>query len=207
MVNLSQVKQNDALLDPFCGSGTVLQEAMLRNIENISGSDISEKAIADTGRNLEWLRQKFELTNGTPNLFVSDVKQLQEKISKNSVDVIVTEPYLGPPLRKELTADEMIALIKELEQLYIQAFTAFKSITKPTARIVMVFPLFKTIHGIYVLKILEELESLGFIRINPIPEKVSLFAKVGPTARGSIIYQRSDQRVQREIFIFERKPR
>jgi len=44
---------------------------------------------------------------------------------------------------------------------------------------------------------------MGFSRINPFPENISLFAKIGPTARGSLIYSRPDQKVEREIFIFQ----
>jgi hypothetical protein len=51
------------------------------------------------------------------------------------------------------------------------------------------------------------MEQMGFKRQNPFPENVSLFAKIGPTARGSLIYSRPDQKVEREIFIFQYKKR
>ncbi|MEK7167023.1 MAG: DNA methyltransferase, partial [Patescibacteria group bacterium] len=40
MINLGQIKKDQTILDPFCGSGTILQEANLMGYENIIGSDI-----------------------------------------------------------------------------------------------------------------------------------------------------------------------
>jgi tRNA G10 N-methylase Trm11 len=97
----------------------------------------------------------------------------------------------------------MLDLIQELETLYLAAFKTLASLIKPGGRLVFVFPLFKTVNGIFSLKILEQLEKMGFSRSNPFPETVSLFAKIGPTARGSLIYSRPDQKVEREIFVFK----
>jgi len=42
------------LLDPFCGTGTVLQEALLMGY-SVYGTDLSEKMIKYSKRNLDWL--------------------------------------------------------------------------------------------------------------------------------------------------------
>ncbi|MFA6098003.1 MAG: DNA methyltransferase [Patescibacteria group bacterium] len=208
MINLSQISSGQLLLDPFCGSGTVLQEAMLMGYKNIAGSDISDRAIDDTKNNMEWLAKEYDLPKSNLKLHMTDVKEIYKFFPPNSVDAIVTEPFLGPPLKKNIGVISVLAVIQELESLYLSAFYNFAKITKPTATIIMVFPLYRTPHGIYSLKILEQLEKMGFYRINPIPNKVSLFAKIGPTARGSIIYNRPDQNIEREIFIFKRiKPK
>jgi tRNA (guanine10-N2)-dimethyltransferase len=205
MINLSGAGVNDQLLDPFCGSGTIIQEAILMGFKKIIGSDISQKAINDSKKNIDWLIKKYKLPADKIKLHPVDVKKLDKKIPSNSVDVIISEPYLGPPKQKNISVTDMLALIQELENLYLAAFNAFKKIVKSGGRIIIVFPLFKTKYGIFLLKILEQLEKMGFSRINPLPEKVSLFAKASPTARGSLIYQRPDQKVQREIFIFQRQ--
>lgn len=204
MINLAEVKSDDTILDPFCGSGTVLQEALLAGFQNVIGSDIDSKAVWQTEENLKWLVENYKLARAKYKLIVSDVKNLQAKIAKNSVDTIVTEPFLGPALKGKPTTEKIKKIINELESLYLAAFENFKTILKPHGRIVAVLPLFKTGDGIFTLRILETLEQRGFFRINPIPERASLFAKIGPTARGSMIYQRPDQKVEREIFIFEK---
>jgi len=48
VLNLAKVNKDAIVLDPFCGSGTILTEALVNGYKNIIGSDISEKAVADT---------------------------------------------------------------------------------------------------------------------------------------------------------------
>ena len=204
MINFSKATPEQTLLDPFCGSGTVLQEAALMGFRHLVGSDISAKAIEDTKKNLNWLEKNYHVTPAV-RLHHSDVKKLEDKISPHSIDAIVTEPYLGPTINRNISVINMLAITQELESLYLAAFRVFTRFLKPDKQVVIIFPLFKTKNGIYTLKILEQLEKMGFRRQNPIPEKVSLFAKIGPTARGSLMYSRPDQKVEREIFIFQYK--
>jgi len=203
MLNLGGAKPGQTILDPFCGSGTILQEALLIGIPTIIGSDISPKAVADTVANLNWLQRNKQLTANQARVFSADVSSLDALLEKRSVDLVVTEPFLGPPISKNISVVNMLTLVQELETLYLAAFKTLAHIIKPGGRLVFVFPLFKTVHGVFALKILEQLEKMGFSRINPFPENISLFAKIGPTARGSLIYSRPDQKVEREIFIFQ----
>ncbi len=59
MINLAQTSLNSILLDPFCGSGTILSEALLLGYKNLIGSDISEKAVEDTKINIDWIAKEF----------------------------------------------------------------------------------------------------------------------------------------------------
>ncbi len=204
MVNLSLARPDDPILDPFCGSGTVLQEAALMNYTNIIGADISARAVADTKKNIGWLTKTHQLEKHHISVYQSDIADLPEKIKPGTMQAIITEPYLGPPLSQEPTADTISKTINELDELYLKAFSAFATLLVPKGRIVVIFPLFRLASGVYTLKILEKLHAMGFTRINPLPEKITLFAKIGPTARGSLMYQRPDQLVQREIFIFQK---
>ncbi|MDP2812513.1 MAG: DNA methyltransferase, partial [bacterium] len=54
MINLAGADRNKVILDPFCGSGTVLQEALLLGFKEIYGADISQKAISDSQENINW---------------------------------------------------------------------------------------------------------------------------------------------------------
>ncbi len=207
MLNLGGAKPGLTILDPFCGSGTILQEALLMNIDTVIGSDISQKAVADTIANLNWLQKNRQISKNPTRVFTADVSSLDTLLEKQSVDLVVTEPFLGPTISKNISIINMLSLVQELETLYLAAFKTLARIIKPGGRLVFVFPLFKTVHGIFALKILERLEKMGFSRINPFPENISLFAKIGPTARGSLIYSRPDQKVEREIFVFQYKSR
>jgi len=85
MVNLSSIKKNDVLLDPFCGTGGILIEAGLIGIRVI-GSDIEDKMVKGCRENLDFYNIK------NYELFSSDIGNITDHISK--VDAVVTDlPY------------------------------------------------------------------------------------------------------------------
>ena len=60
MVNLSACNEGKTLLDPFCGVGTILQEALLEKAAVI-GMDKNPWCVKAAEENLEWLIQEYEL--------------------------------------------------------------------------------------------------------------------------------------------------
>lgn len=198
MVNLAEVPDGGTIIDPFCGSGTVLQEAMLLGYKVI-GSDISKDAVEDTRQNLEWLGKKLQIpiSNFQKNLksqisnlqlFTSDVCSLSKHLPFHSVDAIVTEPWLGPPLRGRETQEQLERIRAEARDLITDAFASFEKVLKSGGSIVMVMPIigntFLDFSGV---------EKCGW-RIDPLRSFVPHYS-----LRYSIIYQRPDQFVAREI--------
>lgn len=142
MINLARVPHDAVLLDPFSGSGTILMEAALMGYSNLIGSDISKKAIADTKKNLQWIEKESGINNQA-RLFVCDVRNIDKKLQPRSIDAIVTEPFLGKPLRGNETRASLERQAKELEQLYLQALASFKKILAPGGKIVFITPAFR----------------------------------------------------------------
>jgi tRNA G10 N-methylase Trm11 len=132
LVNLSESKKE--IFDPFCGTGTILQEALLMNLDAY-GLDID---ISEAKENLKWLNQNFSIKNNF-KLFQGDAKYLSKFVKY--VEVVVTEPYLGPYLKKNLRYEEIKKLIFNLQYLYKEVFSELNKITK---RIVIIFPVFLT---------------------------------------------------------------
>ena len=184
MINLAQVSISAVLLDPFCGSGTILQEAILLGHENVIGSDISDKAIKDTENNLRWLETTYKLPPTSYKLFNVDVRGLSKKIK--DVDAIVTEPFLGPPLRGNETRQHIEKNIDELSKLYLVAFSEFKNVLNPGGKIVIVFPSFRVGRDILELPILDQIKKMGFTQVN----------------KDKLIYGRPGQKVYRQIHVF-----
>jgi len=184
MINLAQAPAGVTILDPFCGSGTILQEALLLGYKVI-GSDISSRAIKDTKQNLEWLSKKFQISNFKFQIFQSDVRHLSQTIDQ--VDAIVTEPYLGPPLKGSENREKIEVIIDELAELYVTAFSEFRKILSSNGRIVIVFPAFRLGKDILELPILDQIKKLGFTQLNS----------------DKLIYSRPDQKVWRQIFIWQ----
>ncbi|MDP3043105.1 MAG: DNA methyltransferase [bacterium] len=201
MINLSGAKADDIILDPFCGSGTILTEAMLMGCKNLIGSDISAKAIDDTKKNIEWIIKNYELGIRNYELLNIDAAELSKHIKPNSIDTIATEPYLGP----QRGAHDINKTIKELENLYGKALAEFKKVLKKDGRVVMTWPAFvpplaELRRGKPALRFINPNLS-GFKIINPIPEYLRGDKKLKLTGRNTIIYGRAGQKIWREIVV------
>ncbi|MBU1131256.1 methyltransferase domain-containing protein [Patescibacteria group bacterium] len=185
MLNLSRTAVDQKILDPFCGSGTIIQEALLLGYKNIIGSDVSKKAVEFTQNNLKWLKTKLNVDLSGVEVYQLDVKKLSEKIRPESINTVITEPYLGPSLKISNPAK----VIKDLSKLYLSAFEEFFKVLKKGGKVVIIFPIVNN----QKLDVLNDIKRMGFI-IEPLGEE----------PRRSIIYSRPGQRVQREIFVFRR---
>ena len=188
MINLAQPQENWLILDPFCGSGTILQEALLMGYQNLIGFDKSEKAVADTQNNLKWLISKYDLPAKNLTIKKADVQNLSEELGADSIDAIITEPFLGPPLKGNESAKQIKQIIKDLEILYIKAFRQFAKALKKKGKILIVCPVFKSKEFTGELDILSKISQLGFKLLNKEP----------------LIYSRPKQYIWREILILEK---
>lgn len=189
------------ILDPFCGSGTILTEATLMGYNNLFGSDISLKAVRDTEKNMEWTIEKFKILNFKFKINKLDVKELSKYYELNYFEAIITEPYLGPQRGKV----ELVKIIKELEKLYSESLAEFYKILKPGGRAVMVWPVFHVSRITYhVSQEFVNPNLSGFKIVNPIPEKLRADKNIKLTERNTIIYGREGQKVWREIVVLEK---
>ncbi len=225
-VGFGATAEDVTILDPFCGSGTILTEAMRLGFKHIIGCDISDKAVADSQRNIDWTVQSLNLQSeiatasaaapagfhlmAVKNLKLSkaDVTQLTQQVPAASVDLVVTEPYMGPPLRGNESADQIKNTCAELATLYEKAFEQFAHVLKPNGVVIFSIPRFTTAPtsapGVqrdtwFTIsdRIIPKLKSLGFSKERLVPEELT------PTSY--ILYHRPNQRVGREIWKFRFK--
>ena len=185
-------RHDDVLLDPFCGSGTIITEAMLLGYRNLIGTDLSEKAVKDSRTNAEWTRELYGL-DVHPKFQLKNATRLSLFFKPKSIDTIVTEPYLGP--QRGLTDIE--AVKAELEDLYKQALDNFYSIMKPGGRVAMVWPVF--FGREYLKPALDQWKP-----ISALPEKFKHLPWVQLSYRETLLYHREGQRVWREMIILEK---
>lgn len=199
LINLAGGQKNRNILDPFCGSGTVLTEALGLGITDIFGSDNSQKAIDDSESNILWTLKEIGLSDSEidADLFVLSADQLEQKIKQNSIDLIATEPFLGPQ-RGLFKASEVA---KKLENLYSDFLVSADKVCKKGARLAMVWPIFASNNKRVYLK-----PSLGnWQNISYIPEHLITNedgSELSP--QGRAIYHRPDQKVWREIVVLQK---
>jgi len=194
MINITQQNELDSLLlDPFCGSGTIIHEAMLLGYSNLIGTDLSAKAIQDSRTNTSWMKDLYAL-DVFPHFHIKNATRLHQFLKKDSVTSIVTEPYLGP--QRGL---KDIALIKdELQTLYQQALSSFSQILKKQGRIVMVWPVF---FGQEFLDL--NLDDWKLVKL--MPDKFLELEWVKLSHRDTLLYHRPGQKVWRELIVLEKK--
>jgi tRNA G10 N-methylase Trm11 len=164
MVNLLSQKEG-TILDPFCGSGTILMEALLVSYP-VLGSDQSQEAIFNTEKNLNWLSAAYPERHFSFKLIKSEATSLSQKLKHASIGAIVTEPYLGPAIRKEninKIRQNLDNIVLGLEKLYRGCLRDWLAILKPGAEVILALPSFKfTPKEIFVKKTIDTCENLGY---------------------------------------------
>lgn len=205
MLNLCNAKPNEYILDPFCGIGTVIQEGILLGYK-MFGSDINNLAIRGSEQNLEWFRNRYHIPHGKFILNTCDAKKVSTLIDKTTINSIVTECTLGPIYSEFPKSEEIEENFKVLESLYIDCFKDFAKFLPKQARIVMCIPAYRKGRDSYIkMKSIDFIKELGYNSIDLISKKSAKQMKfLKLTERGTVIYDRKDQIVAREIVIFEK---
>jgi tRNA G10 N-methylase Trm11 len=179
------------VLDPFCGSGVILQEAALMGYA-IYGTDIDDRMISYTQKNIEWLLDRHPLEN---------LRQLRLEVAdatthawQKPFNIIASELYLGRPYnhlpeRSELETNRTncnTIIEKFLQNLYGQL--------EPSQRICLALPVWQIKAGVFIhLPLLDHLEQLGYNRVS-----------FKHARTDDLVYARSDQIVCRELLIATR---
>ncbi|HNW20980.1 MAG TPA: methyltransferase domain-containing protein [Bacteroidales bacterium] len=203
MINFSDFinNKNINILDPFCGSGTIISELLLLGYNNIFASDISDSAIENSKKNIKWIINKYNLSNKKVHIFKEDVKDINKKIDRNFIDLIITEPYLGPANLKISDIFSIQKNIRYLEELYLSSFKNFYEILNYRGEIIIIFPVFKVLDNKKInflrLNIIDQIKDIGFIEDN--------FKKLNIENSSEMLYSREDQKILREIHKFIKK--
>lgn len=227
MINLAGIAPDGVLLDPFCGSGTVVTEGIVMGYKNIIATDVSARAVSDTKRNAEFMFSTYRpvirtvlpssagRTDKPPvhrifrredyhlEMYQCDVKNISLKIKHESVDSVVTEPFLGPPLFRQ-PDDRMARNIHSgLKDMYLKAFGQFRHIIKNGGSTVIIFPAFRVADRLILFDGLDEIIRMGFDKMPLFPEGLHV-SSADLSSRDTIIYGSPGQFVLREIVVLKK---
>jgi tRNA G10 N-methylase Trm11 len=184
LINLAQPKKE--IFDPFCGTGTILQEASLMGYSSIG----LDRQIVDARKNLRWLQKKFVSAKGKWDLIQGDAARLSKRVK--TIECVVTEPYLGPFFKRPPLFRDAIKISRELEQLYTKVLSELHKVVKN--KVVILIPQLKTKERKLVfIPMAKILRNTGF--------KVS-----SPTKQVTmpLMYDDVKNNVQRLIYILEK---
>jgi tRNA G10 N-methylase Trm11 len=185
------------VLDPFCGTGVVLQEAILMG-HSAYGTDISTKMIEYSTKNIEWLQEKWKLENGTWKIETGDATTHQWNLSAtqstNAKLAVVCETYLGKPLT-HLPAKQQLDQIIAEANIIAEGFLQNIAHQIPSGtKLCIALPAWHLEDNTFKhLKLLDHLTDLGYNRID-----------LKNATKSDLIYHREDQIVARELTILEK---
>ncbi|MFA6897374.1 MAG: DNA methyltransferase [Patescibacteria group bacterium] len=203
MINLAKVKEGQLIFDPFCGTGTILQEALL-NDYRVIGSDANDQQIERCKKNLEWLSKQYVLTYLEYKVFQASYNEAIKKLKSDSVDAIVTESTLGPVYKKIPNNTEIKDNYNTLKKLYTSFLQNVQPVLKNKGRIVVTLPAYQLKPKEYVFgEFIDSFEKLGYSRVCPLDKQFEN-ADIRITKRNTIIYSRPGQIVAREIVILKK---
>lgn len=177
------------ILDPFCGTGVLLQEALLMRYA-VYGTDIAEKMIRFSRDNLNWIQDTYKFV-GSWYLHEGDAVDTKWQ---QPVDAVVSEAYLGqpfsaPPSSAKLT--EVRGNCNHIISGFLRNLSAQLTAGTP---VVLAVPAWKDKEGRFThLPLIDNLEDFGFEQVQ--------FETI-PTEQ--LLYYRPDQVVAREILVLKK---
>ncbi len=207
MINLAACKEGKVFLDPFCGVGTILQEALLAKAR-VVGMDVNPWCVEAAAENLEWLKREYALDGAEFRILQGDARSLARKIGLEQVDCVATEPDLGPALRHVPTVPYAMKVIEKLTPLFFDFMDEAYKVLKAEGRLVLVTPYIQTRSGQQVtMRIADKAVEVGFKRVYPFQREV--FAKdiavpENLRAMASFVDAEERHKIGREIHIFQK---
>lgn len=189
LINLSGATAGKTIVDPFCGYGILLQEAMLNGINSI-GVDVDANCVNAAMKNLEWTKKQFSRQEDY-KVIRGNSTELSKFVPK--ADCAATEPHLGPLMKKLPEKSTAISVIKSLTPMYEKLMREIrKAITGKTAIIV---PRFRLYNGERVV-----------MNFNAILEAAGLKSEqILPEIPMPIIYTAPGSTIEREIWVVSAK--
>ena len=207
MVNIAGGERGKTLLDPFCGSGTVLGEALLMGYTDVVGADISAEAVADTKAYLEWVEKAHPEFAGRWRVLLSDARAIDKLLAPESIGAIVTEPSLGPPQNGRESPEQLKHIMDdELVPLYRDAIATLAKLLAPRGSAVFSFPVFNRNKGPIFTPISQVANTLTPAPLVPSEygDSPLIELKRGLSPSGGALYERPDQFVGREIVLLRK---
>ncbi|MDG6920351.1 MAG: methyltransferase domain-containing protein [Nitrososphaerota archaeon] len=195
LLNISGVEKGQTILDPFCGSGTILSEALLAGV-NCIGVDRDRKRIENTKRNLEWTSRTLSAKSASYSLKVGDATRPETFEDSAKVDAVVTEPIFLPRITFAPSLERAQKLVRNSSRLYSESLYSITGIVKQGGRVVIVTPALTASSGKEVSVVLENLEEVGLVPFQPRVKHFDYPAKIS---------HEKTRWVRRLVYVFEHR--
>lgn len=182
MANTTQLR----VLDPFCGTGVILQEAALMG-HAVYGTDLADKMIDFSRTNLEWLAHTHHLD--------IDASLHQGDATNTSwhppIDAVVCESYLGQPFSAPPSPSKLDEVRRNCNHIIGAFLQNISSQISTGTPLCIAVPAWRSTDGHFThLPLTADLSQYGFTAHS--------FTHVKPR---DLLYYREDQVVARELLV------
>ena len=209
LINLcGPLRGGSTLLDPFCGTGVVLQEARLMGYQGY-GTDISERIVEFTKRNLDWQTEQMKnRTNVRLPEYVVEVGDATSFIWKKQIDAVAAEIYLGPPMSQPPVEIKLKMVKQECGAILRGFLKNLSGQIKNDTPVVLAIPAWLRPDGSYS-RLDIDVSEYGFKTISYIRKPLDEMDKMGYNGSNKLgfsglLYARPDQIVAREIIVLRK---
>jgi hypothetical protein len=144
LVNLAGLGPGQTILDPFCGSGTILIEAYAKSLRCL-GLDSRASRVQEARENLRW--SVGGVSDKGYDIRKGDARESSRMLRGTKVDAVVTEPLLLPRLDARPKTATARAMIEEPANVYNDALASMAGSIHSEGRIVVVVPVIQTMDG------------------------------------------------------------
>ena len=188
MINLTGVASG-RVLDPFCGTGVLLQEAALLGFD-VYGTDLSEKMVRYSTENLDWLTNRYSLDSKV----VIEQGDAMTHAWVGSLDAIATETYLGQPFSAPPSPAKLTEVRGNCNHIISEFLKNIAPQLDDGTPLCVAVPAWRDTTGNFThLPLVKNLGKLGYKQIT-----------LQHVTAEQLLYYREDQVVAREILLLKR---
>ena len=191
MVNLALGKNsNRRVLDPFCGTGVVLQESLLLD-NDAYGTDLSQKMVDYSTVNLQWLTEKYSLSKK----FTIEFGDAMNHAWTGDIDAVVAETYLGQPFSAPPSPTKLTEVRGNCNHIISTFLSNIHQQLQPGTTLCLAVPAWRDTAGRFThLPLINNLERLGYSS-----------ASLTTVRPEQLLYYREDQVVARQLLVLTRQ--
>lgn len=181
---------NKTILDPFCGTGVLLQEASLMGY-HVQGTDLEPRMIKYSQGNLDWLHDLYNMPDLQSVLEQGDATNHTWAVQP---DFVACETYLGRPFTAKPSPEVLNQTISECNLIIKKFLQNLHGQLAPGARLCLAVPAWQVRLGEHKsLPLVDQINDLGYNQVS--------FEHV----QEPLIYSRKDQIVARQLLVITRK--
>ena len=190
IINLTNPATGATILDPFCGTGVILQEALLMGFNTV-GSDLEPRMVEYSQKNIDWLRQNASRELPELTLEVADATSHHWT---TKFDAVASETYLGRALSQLPAEAELKQIVADTNTIVKKFLANLGPQLQSGSRICLALPAWQLGPNRFLrLPVLDKLTEMGYNYLD-----------LKHVRRDELVYYRADQIVARQLIIAQK---